>query len=694
MYLSAKMIEQIQKKPGNTNFILIYDRSGSMYYDLPKLGEDLIRLSGLLKAGDTLTLSWFSSERGQFRTILKGFRITDNDDVSKVKKIVLANLTSLGCTCFSEVLHDTVTTIQELQVSEPNNSFAMVFFTDGHPVVSNLRAEESSIFQALQKLQPLIGEALFIGYGSYYYREFLSRMASEVGGSLVHADKIADASEKIEILIKDGKASKKVIVDIGDTEDVMLVFGKSTGKIVVYPFSEAEKKAYVSDAEKQIFMVSKKQGKLGLEDEDNVYSTAYALASQNKIDEAIEWLGKVGDKYLIDRLYNSFTTTELGEAINELHAAALDSSKRYQDGKKKNYVPKADAFCLLEALEILIQDKESFFYPTHKDFDYQRTGVPQKAKFGFPKFQKFETCKSPFASLTWNSERLNLSVLTKVEGQIELNVDAQATGLPAFLDTFQWKNYTIIKDGMLNVRKLPCSMSKVAFLALQTGGLIPKTWKWEENKIYILDLKRIPIMNRVIANDYTSATDVANWSFEEKFISAKIKALKYFYDILSKWAEQTTPFSQQFTKEQWEFLTFLGVKPDGAYNPETEKAEVQDFYEANTFQIKVSGWSSLPSVTEVLAKVQDKKKLNAPGEVMHQTFKVYEKEDVTKIKEALEDFKKQLNQLRNKIQRAKFSNILAKKQFVEFPETKDIQTIKLPNDVKVEFVMGKKKVEY
>lgn len=700
MYLVTKMIEGIQKKETGTNHIWIYDRSGSMHYDLPRLAEDLVKHSSLLKPGDTLTLSWFSSEGGQYRTILKGFSITGTGNKEKIEKIVRQNMSSLGMTCFSEVLRETISNIEDVTVTNPENGFALLFFTDGHPVVRDYRKEEKNILEALGKLRPLIGEAMFIGYNQYYNRPFMSRMAEEIGGTLVHSDTMADVSENIEVFIKTGKSSKKITINLDDVEDVEIVFGTSTGKIVVYPYSKADRKAMVSDAESKIHVVSKDKKKKGKKDidEDEVYVTAAAFAQQNKLDEAIEWLGKVGDVYLIDRLYNSFTTEELGEAFNELNGAAFDSSKRFLGGKKKNYVPKKDAFCLLEALETLTNDNEAYFYPYSDKFAYKRTGIKQVTKEGYPKFKADSSNRSPFASLTMNQKRLNLSVLTTVKGEIEIPEDGRKLGIADNVECFQWKNFTLVKDGMLNVRKLPCTMGKVSFLALRGGGLIPRRWNWKEGEVYILDLKKIPIMNRAIADSYNSAKAVAENAVEEKKLMAKMKTLKFLANKFETKIE-VTPFTEQFDEKQIEYLMELGLKPNGDYNPPRERGESEDYYEATTFELKVKGWSSLPSVDNVVAKGKaieegDKKaKLNAPSEEiygMFESFKDKGKEDLDKV---IDKIKGELSLVRGWVQRAKFAVLLGKRSFKEFTEIQDVQTIELEDGAKVDFVFGKDRIE-
>lgn len=696
MYLSQIKMKEIQSKPGNTSWIWLYDRSGSMHNLLHKVGKDLVRLSSLLKKGDNLSLGYFSG-KGQYRFILKGFQITGNGDAKKIENIVNSNISSIGLTCFSEILTDTVSVIEELKVVFPENTFALSLLTDGCPV-PDTKQERDGIFKALRDMKMAIGDALFIGYGDYYDRRLLEQAANEVGGSLVHTDQIEDFGKNVEITIKTGGSARKVTLDISD-DNVVLVFGKSDGQIKVYPFDKDTRKAYVADTEKEVFVITNTTPKVDNTEEDNLYASAYALASSGKIDQALEYLGDIGDRYLVDKLYNSFTVSEIGEATQAIHDAAFDKTKRFLEGKKKNCVPKSNAYCLLYALDTLIEDKDAFFYPSHSQWGYKTIGVQSKVKEGYPKFERNDNIKAPFANLNWNKSRLNLSVLTKVDGKIELPDVAKQHGLEKVLATFGWRNYTLVKDGILNVRKLPVSMSKESFEQLKKGGLIQKNWKWVKDEIYVLDLKRIPIMNRVIAYSYDSATDVANWALEENRLLAEMKAMKYLMNLAAPDLIKATPFTAKYTDSQMEYLKSIGVRTDGSYSPPTETEESIDYYLAKTFEIKVSGWSTIDKIDSILEKYKSGKKLNAPSQAVMNRYTSLNDlvrvspNSIQLIQDEMDFSNKRIRELRENIQRAKFAVILGKKTFKEFGSVNEGEIAAI-DGTKVKFVFGEEKVKY
>lgn len=695
----TKKLDKLAQRPGNRNHIWVYDRSQSMYYTLRQLCDDLVEISSHIKVDDTLTLAWFSTEGGKFKTILSGFQFTGIDDAKRIQDVVNANSTTIGLTCFSEVLQDTVQTVANLKAAFPNNTFAFMFFTDGYPVVSSYQREEKAIFEQLEKLRPDIGEGLFIGYGDYYNRSLMGKMAIALGAQLVHADDLVVVDHEMKVLLS-LEGSNRVTVDISDVNDVEIVFGIGSGRVVVYPISDG--RAVVSSAENEIHIISKASHLSPENTEQTIYASAYAEIQQGNINKAIEWLGEIGDKYLVDLLYNAYTTAEIGEAADAVSQAVFDESKRYLDGKKKNYVPPRDVFCLVEALDLLADDPDAKFYPSHNRFQYKRIGVGRIYHDGYPKFHENTLAGSRLSDLVWNEDRLNLSIRVNIPGVIELP-DSRPAHFGKTFRTYQWKTYTIIKDGNLHTTKFPCSMSKATFVALQEGKLIPKTWRWNDGEVYVLELKRIPIINRSIAEDYLNAEELAKIYMYQERCKANMKV---FNNLRKQAAGDNTfsSFASRYSQDDLDFLTSVGiVARDGSFNVPSDSAEAEDYYTAMTFQLKAKGWSALPSVNDVI----NKKKSNAPARQMEsaieyaKTFVDFDlldgspQEDIVKrIDDILiKEVKLDLVRIRKYIQKAKFAVLLGHQWFSDFNGNRDNCSIDV-DGTEVNFVLGETKVSF
>ena len=682
------------------NHIWIYDRSGSMHYDLPALAKDLIYKAKEIPKGDTLSIGWFSSE-GQHNFILKGFKITDDADYKILENVINKNKSSIGCTCFSEVLDDSNILLEDLAVI--SDKFSLMFFSDGYPVVRNYSKEIKAIHAAIAKLEGKITSSCMIGYGNYYNRELMMDMAERLGGSLIHSEDLPQFSIALEDLIKNsgnftGKTpiyftgaqpSEDIIFSLNvdfEKNAVINMFRQKEDGTVWYPKSTA-------DQEYIYFLTNKLLGKetevtLNSNDfsrpskKENIIRALYGLTcilnQKTKTDEALEIVGSLGDIKMIDALNNAFTNSEHGKVEEALKEAIHTPTLRMCSGYDKNYLPQANAFCLLDVLEILIKDDEACFYPYHEDFKYKKISRGTKAKDDFPKFIADKNPRCALSSLTWHKSKLNLSIKAKINGVITLTDNPEKYGFNSSYPTYIYRNYAIVKDGFLNTPWLPVSLSENSYKILSEKNVIWTNSPWEKDRIYVLELNKIPVMNRAIAEGKTSAIDLAKKVFEEIKLQAQLKVLK---DVKSSLEKQTDFVDKTFmglNEDQIKYLQSKGITKNG-FSPDVEKEDPIDFYFAKDFNIKVKSFSSLPSVKEARTRIASGK-LRPSDEVMKLGIDLYDNSPVANqsdkiklawVEEKVKELNSQLLSTRFDIQRTKFAILMGKKWFKEFESRED-----------------------
>ena len=670
------------KKRQCINHIWIYDRSGSMYGLLDNLIEDLITRAKTIPVGDTITFGWFSSE-GQKNFIIKGFKITESKDYTIMEKVLRANSNTLGCTCFSEILSDTYQVVQDLSAFSPN--FALCFFTDGFPVVSSYNKEITAIFSALENLNNKVTSALLVGYGDYYNKQLMSEMAEKIGGSLTHSANLPSFSVSLDSFVNNSQESKKIAIKV-DTEVTKntSIYNINKNNINLYSLN-TNKEVHVScDPEEKatVYVLTDKKPKgvhIKLKDnEDNsfvkaLYAASYILTQKTKTDVAIDVLGFLGDKKLVDIVTNSYTNAEYGKAEETIKEAVLEPSKRWLEGKVENYVPPVDAFCLLDLIDLLSSDKDAYFYPRHEAFSYKRIGKASKSVEGYPDFNADKETRSSFKDIVWNETKLNLSLRSIIRGTIELGSEAHKYGIANPFPTYQYRNYTFVKDGILNVTKVPACMSETTFKILQDKKVIPSA-TWRQDEVYILNLDVIPIVNRKIAEGKTSATELCKLVLDELQAKALLKAFKWYKQKDFPEKEITAETATTFLEKQQAFLESKGINTKtGAYERPTVDEEATDFYMAKEFAIKIKGMSTLPKVDAVTAKLKASKKLTASENLMMGAIDDYnnttfqkESEKLSFLNKAIEHNNTILKTVRRKIQESKFSVLLCKKWFEEF----------------------------
>lgn len=667
--------------PDTINHLWIYDRSGSMYGVLDGLTKDLVERSRDLTVGDTLSLGWFSGE-GQYNWVVKGFKITgDAKDQASLETVIRKNKDTIGMTCFSEILADASKVTADLEDFNPN--FALTFFSDGYPCVSNYSREIESIYSAIAKIEGKLTASLLVGYGDWYNKELMSDMATRLGGAVVHSTDLPSFSVSLKEFIEGSReSSPKITVDV-PYEKYLGIFSVGERQMInVYKTNKGTINFTPSKKTKDsLFIITEKltgkEEKVRDLDEmkstnpflKGIYGAACYLTQNTRTDLALEVLGAIGDVEVIDRVTNAFTLAEYGKAEKRILRAMARPGERFMEGQKVGYVPPRDAFCMVDLMNMLMSDESAMFYPYHDTFDYKKIGVPSVPREGYPKFQAEKNPACPINSLTWHDTHLNLSVKALIRGTVPLKAGCEKLGLAKNYPTQIFRNYSIVKDGTLNVTTLPISCGILSFDVMKDKGLIESGVRWHDGEVYSIDLTRVPIMNRAMADGKTSAKELCKNAMEEIRLQGELKALKFKLGEVEP-QEDEKSLSVQAEK----FLEEHGIVR-GNFSPPVDLVASTDSYTAKEFEIKIKGCSNLPSVNAVTKKLSGKGKLTLSESLVYAGLEAFEKSPVKKssaklqaawLEEAIEERKEALKEVRQDIQVTKFSVILGRRWFEEF----------------------------
>lgn len=674
-------------KPVPTNHIWLIDRSGSMEGEIRGLITDLKKLVGTLRLGDTVTLGWFSG-KGQRNFIVKGFKVAADADYATLDKLLDRHASTVGMTFFSEILGDVAQVVEDLKVF--SDVFSLIFLSDGYPTEGGSREIETTL-ETVSSLRSAVTTALLVGFGNYYNKVLLAGMAERLGASLIHADDLqsfmtttgsfltgaAGAGRKVRLEIDlpyaPGTTRYLSAFSVGQTVSLL---SQDPGQVVY--LAEGSSRAYILSSVKPVGREVTDLGESWLQ---GIYGAAYVLTQMAKTDCAIEALGVIGDVYLIDELTNAFTPSEYGRAERRILEAILGVACRFKRGKKTNYVPPADAYCLLDLLDELGADDQARFYPYNDGFKYQRIGVKAEAADpNAPKFYADPEAGLPVDSLVWNSSMLNLSVRGRIPGKIKLVGNAKKHGFSSDYPTWVHRTYTLVRDGFFNVKALPMSMSEATFTSLHDRGLIDAGDSYlDENTVHLVHLDRIPVINRKLAEGRTSAKDLAASVEKEYRLKGMLKALKWYAQQERGDKDDKTGVFSSFTQDQVQFLESNHITKNG-YAPKTEKADPTDFYMAKSFEIKVKGLSSFPKVADVEKKLTSGKPLTKSENFVYAGIQHYEKSGMSRqppvvrlawLDAEVARLQKEQRAVSRAIQETKFAVLLAKVWFEDFPSRDD-----------------------
>lgn len=663
------------------HYIQIIDCSGSMYSTLPAVKQNLSSLVDGFDSTSALTLISFSSE-SDCRVLFKGLRLLSDHDKTAAKNIINSQLTARSTTCFSESLQESLKSLGEL--APFGYAPSILFFTDGHIVVADEQKEKKAIFDTLQKLKSELNNFIAIGYGEGYNKTFLNQMSETVGGTLLHSTSNEDLKSKLDLY--EAVASVGHVFQTTDLSgftkesDILSVFTVDENCIKSYSF---DKPVMHPKSVASLYVVSTTPlADVDFEPkEKELLAAAYVLSQKCKAHLALDFLNSVGHQTLIDRLGNAFTNNECGAAENAILSQVLNPQPFT---KIENYLPKADAYCVLDLIDDLIEadaeiDLDSFIA------GYKRTTAHSKSEGTYGEFHK-ETTNLKLSTLVWNESRLNLSFQATIKGKLELLERAgkkpEDLGLLNRFPCSVVRNFTFIKDGKLNVSFLPVKICGI--ISNKLADVLADSIK-SENNFTIIDLTKLPIMNRSIAEGRTSATNLCKWYFEVLENKAANKAYKSY---IKDFEEKTVKVEARISDKIEAFLQENGIVK-GVFSPK-KTSVVEDFYYAPTLDIKVKGFSSLPKIEDVYSKMHQTKPLT-PVQKLIAKYIVKSagltKEDLQKL---LHDSVLATRKLEREITRTKFCIILGNRWFDEFESREGCKLSLDDKEFAIEF--GKEKV--
>ena len=659
------------------NYVAVLDCSGSMYGELPKIREQLKkRLPKLLKEKDTISLVWFSG-RGEFGTLLEAEPVATLADLKEVNAAIDRWIKAIGLTGFKEPLEEVSKLIDRVGKKTKGSVFSLFFMSDG----CDNQWNRADILKAVEKAAGGLASATFVEYGYYADRPLLTAMAEKAGGQLIFAedfDKYAPTFEAV--MQRKVSGAPRIEVKIQGDPIRGFAWSMSNGELTTYAVEGGA--IHVPEDTATIYYLSPTL--VGTKADAYEVGAAYAAISLFSVrmvpDVVFPFLKLTGDVAYIDLFGGCFGKQKYSEFMDAAKAAAFDETKRLTKGFDPNKVPKDDAFTALDLLRLLSSDDENKLLLDHPEFKYSRIGRgrvdasevltsedqteiqkimvemtktkdPTKVKELTDKIASITASKGPglkfaakdvkdigysISNLTFNEERPNCSVLVRKEGTVDISsrLPKSAAGdafskVSSTFETFIFRNYAIIRDGLVNVEKLPVIITrdtavKLREAGLSLGNLSPTNMTWDEildnnNKAatgdpftIIVNLKSLPIINRKMVQAVS-----AKVLFEKEYDLCKARAAQKVYNTYKKehFPRKSEGFEILYGKEAATWLKEQGFTDYSGFSPKSTQAESTDFYMGKELHVGLKSLSKLPTVNEVKEKMA-KGKVNPAGALM------------------------------------------------------------------------------
>ena len=651
--------------PPSCNHILVIDVSGSMCGELPKIREQLKRkVPKLLKENDSLSIIWFSS-RGEHGVLLEGEPVATLKDLKDVEAAIDRWLRPVCLTGFKEPLEDVAALTKRLGQKYPGNVNSLFFMSDG----CDNQWSRAEILKAVEEASKGLASAAFVEYGYYADRPLLAKMAEVAGGTLVFAEHFEKYAPELESALTRG-ISGAPRIEVTPASDLVVetfCFTIADGCLSTYGVEDG--KVRVPEDTDAIFYLSPKLvgdtgGTLDPQSKGPAVAAFYAAVSLFSVrmrpNIVLPLLKVLGDVAFIEQFGSCFGKQRYSAFMDAAKEAALNPDKRLVKGYDPSKVPADDAFTVFDLLRILAADKDTRLLLDHSAFRYNRIGrarvdantvltaeeqeevtqlteamakerdvaklkdlqVKLAAITDKPAALKFEAAPSPdgygISNLTYNEEKPNISVLVRKTGTVDLTArlpDNLKGTIPTPFSTFVFRNYAIVKDGLVNVAVLPVKISDAVRKQL------PSEIVSDVDGVTLIKLGDLPTVNRQMVKDAS-----AKALFELEYALTKARAEQKVYNTYRKdllGGKKSEGFVEQYGQEAADWLKEQGFTDYSGFGPKQVQADASDFYMAKEMAVSLKGYSTLPSLKDVKEK-QAKGKLNATGALMAPTVDLVE----------------------------------------------------------------------
>lgn len=601
---------KVDAVPAPVDHVIVIDISGSMYGDLPELRLQLKnKLASLVKESDTVSILWFSG-RGQYGVLVEQLPIHTLQDMSSLHAAIDRYLQPQGLTGFKEPLEEAIAVVDRIARKRTDSVASLFFMTDGY----DNQWSDRDILEVCRKLEPKLANAVIVEFGWHCNRPLLTQMAETLGGKLIFSRDLQEYRVTFEKELGGVVGGKKVPVALSQPVELgfalailgddLLTFVPDARNVVMVPEGVGTV-AYFTSSRGAPFVH-------GVDNSPLLWASLTALSQRMASDAIFEVLSALGDVALVEAFSSCFSKEDYAYFQNRAMLSALNPAKRYAAGYDPHAVPKEDAYTVLELLSDLSSSEENLFYLHHEAFAYERIGAGSQQKDASVRLEYADKSQGyPVNGVVWNEDRPNVSVRVRMEGSVALP-EARPAALPAKVDSFVYRNYTIVRDGIVHTRQLPVSLSRDTFEKLQANGLLAGE-SWSPGQVYVLRYPRVPVINRKMVKGVT-AKDTFSKVLQLQLLKGAQKVFNEFRDRVVP--KESKKFLLLYGKEATDYLASLGVTDYNGFNPPSTSVKTGDFYMARELKIAVKGLSSLAKVTDVEAALAAGKKLKPSEFVM------------------------------------------------------------------------------
>ena len=394
-----------------------------------------------------------------------------------------------------------------------------------------------------------------------------------------------------------------------------------------------------------------------------VYAALSLFSVRMMPDVVLPLLKACGDVRFIKAFATLFGRQKYAAFQELAKDAAFHTSVRKLDGFDPNLVPREDAFTVMDMLTVIESDPENRLMLNSPVFKYDRIGrktVDKNTRFTEDEeeaifrlgqeilnvgkdvskakelreklaeitnkpdplvFEEDEESKNAGYAplgLVYNENRPNISLRVRKTGTVNIDSRVRSEAISAYKEkgldclpknvkTHIYRTYTIVKDGIVNVKELPVYLSEDSQKALRDaileGRLPEKAVQYiGDTDMLSINLTALPLLNRHGAKP-PSAVGLAllQWSLTVAQATVKVykEVLKEERAKHGATRERDAVYTQAFGAGATEWLKEQGITAEGGFSPKRLVEPPTDVYMSKNLESTVKGFSTLPSVSKV-----------------------------------------------------------------------------------------------
>ncbi len=588
------------------NHIYIADVSGSMYADLPKIRQHLKNIiSVVAQPEDTFTLIWFSG-KGQCGVVFENVLLSDLNTVQLLHAAIDKWLRPMGMTGFIDPIN-----LSKTIAYDPTKLNNLVMLTDGYDNTSN----RADILKTVADMKSVFHSVTFIEYGYYADRELLAKMAEQVGGLHIFAEGYTQYEKVFSDTISGAIRVNNISVDVNKkAKHCIFTYGT---QIRIVPVIDG--KVTVPEDTQKIYSVVPKDVLSKQLSAEHLYLVLYYAAKTENDELVWKCLEALGDVAMVELYQNAFTKQELSTFESAVERAVLNERERFVKGRDLSAVPDKNAPTVIDLLSSLAASNAELV-TSSEYWDYEKTSRERVATEDLPKFVPSPMqANVPLHSLVYNSSRPNVSILTTRDGVVQLPENKfRLKSVPSFIT----RNYTIIRDGIKNVSKLPVVLGEMQMLALTHFDF--EVIHSDNGKVFaVFDISKMPVINRRSLEQVT-AEYVSRVIRDIQMLAVSNKVLKFYLKNQMAENSKTVKMVEKYGVDAAEWLSSIGVRDYGFNAVGTTSGEVSDEYQAIELEYKVKGMSSIPAIDATLKKRDEIKAAEKDGGKSKKTLNMVE----------------------------------------------------------------------